>query len=158
MTNPATRHESRSATERLLTFEIAGGVYALPLDRVLEVADVTPISCIPTVSARVAGVVNYHGDALPIAHRAMLLALPDADENEPQQIVVIADEMTGAARVGLPVDRVLGLVDSSAGTARGEGVVCERRTVADRVVSVLDPKRLIARAQEAIQDAHPTNG
>lgn len=158
MTSAATEPPISSDGERLLTFEIAGSLYALPLGSVLEVAEVTPISCIPTVLPHIAGVVNYHGDALPIAHRAALLALAGADENEPEQIVVIADSVTGRARVGLPVDRVLGLAASSAGTARGEGVVWERRTIADRVVSVLDPKRLVARAQEVIQDSHPVGG
>jgi hypothetical protein len=53
----------------------------------------------------------------------------------------------------LPIDFVSGLVDGEPGRGRGEGVVVERRTVDDRVVSVINPQRLVARAAKIIEGA-----
>ena len=63
------------AGQRLLTFEIGAAVYALPIADVLEVAEVAPMACIPTLSRQVAGVVNHHGDALPVMSREALFEL-----------------------------------------------------------------------------------
>ena len=54
------------SSERLLTFAVGGGIYALPIASVLEVTEVVGNACIPTVPPGVAWVMNYHGDALPV--------------------------------------------------------------------------------------------
>jgi len=143
--------EAAGQDERLLTFEVAGSVYAIPISGVLEVADVGEIACIPTVEPSVAGVVNHHGDALPVIRRASLLDLEASDLADPQHILVISDRSTNSARLGLPVDRVLGLVPGSGAVARGAGPIAERRTIGGRVASVLDPQRLVSRAGEVIE-------
>jgi chemotaxis signal transduction protein len=137
--------------QRLLTFEVAGSVYAIPISGVFEVADVGEISCIPTVDPAVAGVINHHGDALPVVRRTSLLDLDVSQLDDPQHILVISDRPTNSARLGLPVDRVLGLVDGAGASALGTGPVAERRTIDGRVASVLDPQRLVARAEEIIE-------
>ena len=137
---------------RLLMFEVGGAVYALPIAGVCEVADVEATSCIPTLSPEVAGVINHHGDALPVLERTALLGLEESELPPPEHVLVVSDPVSGAARLGLPVDRVLGLVDGAGATAREEGPVAERRSIDGRVANVLDPRRLVARAQETIRD------
>jgi chemotaxis signal transduction protein len=137
--------------QRLLTFEVAGSIFAIPISGVLEVADVGEMSCIPTVRPAVAGVINHHGDALPIVRRGALLDLDGSADEDPQHILVISDRPTNSARLGLPVDRVLGLVDGAGAPAMGAGPVAERRTIDGRVASVLDPKSLVARAEQVIE-------
>ena len=61
----------------LLTFDVGGSVYALPISCVLEVAEVDGVACIPTLPPQVGGVVNHHGDALPVVLRSPLLALDE---------------------------------------------------------------------------------
>ena len=138
---------------RLLTFEVGGAVYAIPIAGVLEVAEVKQIACIPMIAPEIAGVVNHHGDALPVIRRASLLDLDAGELADPQHVLVISDRPTNSARLGLPVDRVLGLVDGEGVTARGADPVAERRTIDGRVASVLDPRRLVARAREVIEGA-----
>ena len=59
------------------------------------------------------------------------------------------------------VEKIIGLVEPKApsdGTIRGiagaaaTAAVVERRSIEGRVVSVLDPRRLVARARSAIED------
>ncbi len=57
---------SAEDTERLLTFEVESSVYALPIAEVHEVTQATRVCCVPTISRELVGVMNWHGDALPV--------------------------------------------------------------------------------------------
>ena len=137
--------------ERLLTFEVGGSIYALPISCVLEVTDVGTMACIPMFSPKMAGAVNLHGDALPVMRRGALLEVEEADLPEPGHILVITAGSTGGPRLGMPVDRIVGLVDGPGAFSDGPDAIAERRQIDDRVVSILDPQRLMARAQEHIE-------
>jgi len=143
-----------STSDRLLSFEITGTVYALPIAEVLEVTQAERITCIPTLPRSAAGVMNWHGDALPVVSPRMVL-----DEGGPvsegdlvlEHVLVVSDRPDAAARLGLPIDRVIGLVDGVGSGMRGNDLVVERRPVDGRVVCVLDPRRLVARAEQVIE-------
>jgi len=139
--------------QRLLTFEVNETLYALPISCVLEVAESSRVTCIPTLPRRIGGVINSHGDALPVIRSASLFQAPDTEERQPGNVLVIADRVGGVARLGLPVDRVLGLVDGAAAASMGAEVVAERRSIQGRVTSVLDPKRLVAEARNLIENS-----
>jgi hypothetical protein len=137
--------------ERLLTFEVGGSLYALPIANVIEVAEVEELACIPMLPASTGGVVNLHGDALPVIRRSELFGLDEAALPAPAHLLVVAGRPDQVARLGVPVDRIAGLVDGS-GAASGSGVlVAERRPRGDRVVGIVDPRVLVARAREAIE-------
>ena len=140
----------QTSDERLITFEVGSGAYALPIACVFEVGEIQPLACIPTLASEIAGVVNHHGDALPVLRRQVLLDLEGDEIVEPGHVLVIGARPTGGARLGLPVDRILGIVDGAGAAARGPSPVAERRPIEGRVVSVLDPERLVARAREVI--------
>jgi chemotaxis signal transduction protein len=139
--------------QRLLTFEVADSIYAIPIAYIVEVGEVETLACIPTLPAETAGVMNYHGDALPVLRPDVLLAVDASRIDEPANVLVIAARPTGGARMGLPVDRVLGLVDGEGVMSRDQDPVAERRSLDDRVVFVLDPVRLVARAKEVIESS-----
>ena len=137
--------------DRLLSFEVGDSIYALPIACVVEVSEVEPLACIPTLPADTAAVMNHHGDALPVLRRSVLLDVDEAELAEPTHVLVLSARPTGGARLGMEVDRIVGLVDGAAAAARGEGPIAERRSIGDRVVFVLDPQRLAARAKEVIE-------
>jgi chemotaxis signal transduction protein len=137
--------------ERLLSFEVGGASYALPIAGVLEVAEVGPLACVPTLHPGVAGVVNHHGDALPLVDRSVLLDLGPGALPAPQQVLVICARGDGP-RLGLPVDRVCGLVDGCGADPAPE-LVAERRSLDGRVLNVLDPEQLVVRARQVIERA-----
>jgi len=140
---------------RLLTFEIAGAAYALPIADVLEVSEVSRSACIPTLPPAVAGVVNHHGDALPVVSCAALFGTSDA-AGAPAHLLVIGDGASGlgeAGRLGLPVDRVLGLASLGEALPRTGSLVAARRPIDGRIVHILSTGRLLARAAQAIEQA-----
>ena len=140
----------RQIDERLLTFEIAGSLFAMPIEGVLEVAERSETACIPTVSEDVACVMNYRGDALPVVRSERLLSFePNAGESS--HVLVVTDRKTPVPRFALAVDHVLGLIDGSCPESRDGKVVVERRPLDGRMANVLDPARLVARAREVIE-------
>jgi len=141
-----------SGDERLLTFEIAESLYALPISGVVEVAEIEDdLAAIPTLPAEVGGVINFHGDALPVLLARALLGIDGAERKTPMQIIVITDRASEQARLGLPVDQILGLVDGPRVVARGSDPVVERRSMGGRVAKILDPAGLVAQAAGVIE-------
>jgi chemotaxis signal transduction protein len=168
----------RGSTDRILTFEVGDAVFALPIEAVLEVAEADRATCVPGIPANVAAVMNWNGDPLPLVASHLLLAGSDPEEPHTRpsaestpvdeqtadeenqgvllaQVLVISDRDDEAGRLGMPVDRVLGLVDGRPKAAHSQNLVVERRPVEGRVVSVLDPHRLVARAEEIIERTAP---
>lgn len=137
--------------QRLLTFEIGQSLFAMPIEGVHEVAEMSELACIPMVPRDVGGVVNYRGDALPVVRRERLLALGDDALPEPEHVLVISERPAGGPCLGMNVDRVLGLIDGAGAVARGGDPVAERRPVDGRMAHILDPARLVARAREVIE-------
>ena len=142
-------------TTRLVLFEIGDTAYALPIADVLEVCDRAESAAIPAVPRAVAGAMNHHGDALPVMAREVLFEGARGLE-APEHVLVLAGAGGAAARLGVPVDRVLGLADLPLGPAGGSGIVSERRAHGDRVLAVLDARALAQRAARAIQEAART--
>jgi purine-binding chemotaxis protein CheW len=139
--------------ERLLTFELAGELYALPIGGVLEVAEVGQMTCIPTLPTRIGGVMNYHGDALPVVHCSSLFEVDESKLSDPSNVLVISDRSSDVARLGIPVDRVLGLVDGSVADATEGDSLIEHCSIQGRVANVLDSPRLVAHAREVIESS-----
>jgi chemotaxis signal transduction protein len=166
--------------ERFLTFEVESAVYALPIAEVHEVAEVKQICCVPTIGRDLVGVMNWHGDALPVVSTPVLLQGPDevepgedealeereesevegavqAEAETPsrtlagQHVLVVSSRDDEPAQLGLPIDRVIGLVDGPRRRRGGGRLVVERRPVEGRVVSVLDPRRLVELATQVIE-------
>ncbi len=151
-----------ASSERLLTFEVAGSVYALPIAQVLEVAQRDRITCVPSLPRQVGGVMNWHGEAIPVISAHLLLdasaeaggaAPARSDVHTAEHVLVVSDRADATPSLGLPVDQVVGLVDGRAPSARDGELVVERRSVDGRVVSILNPRGLVSRAGTVIKDA-----
>lgn len=145
--------ENQRAENRLLTFEVAGNFYAIPISGVLEVANAGRVTSIPTLPASVGGVINYHGDALPVLGCSSLFDVDDSEIGEPGTILVISERAGESARLGIHIDRVLGLVDGAAAAMSGAKEIAERRSIQGRVASVLDPQRLVSKARDVIESS-----
>lgn len=139
--------------ERLLEFEVGGARYALPVTGVTEVTELGPLAAVPSLPAEVGRVMNHHGAALPVVDRRALFEVEEASLPEPQHLLVLAQSPEEAGRLGVPVDRVVGLLDGPPAPARDAEPVVEERALEGRVVSVLEPLRLLERAAEVMRRA-----
>ena len=68
-----------------------------------------------------------------------------------RRVLVVTDPRSPVPRMGLDVDRVLGLVDGACPVSTDGSVVADRRPMSGRMACVLDPARLVARAREVIE-------
>ena len=152
--------------DRLLMFLFEDVRYALPIAWVVEVAEKDRVTSVPSLSLPIGGVMNWHGEALPLVATELLLGRRSDEAGATpfgaattvgyaqEQILVVADKPGSLARLGMPVDRVIGLVAGQGYDARkGEGLVVERRPIDGRIVHILDPTALVARGAEVIESA-----
>jgi|SRR6185503_1533105 len=80
---------------------VAGEHYALPVEQVLEVAELGELAAVPGSPPEILGVRNLRGGVLPVITLATVLGLPESD---PTRVVVVE---SGELRAGLRVDEVL---------------------------------------------------
>lgn len=122
---------------------IAGEQYALPVERVLEVAELGALTPVPGSPPQITGVCNLRGKVVPVMALASMLGLV---AEEPDRIVVAE---LGERRAGLAVDAVIGVgelpdaseqVDSPylSGAALAEGVLVGILD-ADAILSSVEP-------------------
>jgi len=140
-----------SIAQRLLAFELCGTLFALPITEVAEVADLDVLASVPMVDRRVGGVVNHHGDAVPVVFGDALLGTERTLYPQDRPLLILARDPDDPNRYGVPVDRIWGLVEGPPpAPTRGAGPVAERRPLDGRMLCVLDPASLLERAREVI--------
>lgn len=85
-----------------LSFEVAGALYALPVDALREVLRVPPIVPVPQGPASLEGVANLRGRVLPVVRASRLLRKPDGARGEGARVLVL----DRGGLLGLCVDRL----------------------------------------------------
>jgi chemotaxis signal transduction protein len=140
-----------AAEQGLLAFELGMTLFALPISGVVEVAESARVAPVPTLPRAHFGVVNHHGDALPVVFGGALLAF--SGTSAPTRLLVLAGDADDPERYGLPVDRILGLLAGEATPALDDDPIAERRPHEGRVLNVLDPRRLLARALARVEES-----
>lgn len=155
---------------RLLSFEVEGVLFALPISEILEVSESTPISSIPTLERWCGGVMNHRGDALPVFSLRVLVgsdvnfdtSLSRGSALAGKHLLVLSRSEDHSAELGLPVDSVRELVNTPAESEKCEGIVTERFFLEQREVAVIDSRQLMARAKTVVKGGstavHPATG
>jgi purine-binding chemotaxis protein CheW len=155
-TTSATKAVQNAAVEitrqRLVTFEVAGQDYALPLEVVREIVTAPEnLTFVPGSDDAVRGVMPYRDGLLPLLSMRRLLGLPSAVlSREKVLVVAIGDVVIGfvadRTRAVLSVDpsRVEPAPPVLAARAGGEAQIKEiYRAGHGRLVSILAPERLL---------------
>lgn len=102
-------HASAVAAEVLVTFEVAGQEFALPLEAVQEILPAPAVvSAISRPEAVVLGITSVRDTLLPLLSLRSLLGFSPADAaNEREKVIVVK---LGEAQVGLLADRARAIV------------------------------------------------
>ncbi|WP_372400104.1 chemotaxis protein CheW [Azospirillum sp. HJ39] len=116
---PARAADGAAEEERFVVFRLAGAEYGLPVAVVREVLrrpdHVTPL---PNAPDFVTGVLTLRGEVLPLIDQRRLLHLPALDAGagvaERGRVVAVGRQGADAARVGLLVDGLSGLLTVAA--------------------------------------------
>jgi purine-binding chemotaxis protein CheW len=94
--------------EEYLTFFLGGEEYAVPIERVREVARCPPVAEVPRAPGGVVGVVTVRGDVVPVLDPRGALGLPRGKGPEAPGRLVVVDEGDGPC--GLLVDAIASVV------------------------------------------------
>jgi purine-binding chemotaxis protein CheW len=95
------------AAERYLLFELATGIYALPVILLRELAEAPAITPLPLVPEWIRGLTQLRGDVLAVVDLLPFLGgepLPDQASNR----LLVVGGQAGGAQAGILVPRVLG--------------------------------------------------
>jgi purine-binding chemotaxis protein CheW len=99
----AAAEQARAPRVALMTFELAGQAYALPLEQVAEVLAMPQrLSVLPGADPAMLGVLAHRGGLLPIVSLRSLLGLGGDAPAAPQLVIA----RLGAAAIGFVVDRL----------------------------------------------------
>ena len=99
----AAAEQARAPRVALMTFELAGQAYALPLEQVAEVLALPQrLSVLPGADPAMLGVLAHRGGLLPIVSLRSLLGLGGDAPAAPQLVIA----RLGAAVIGFVVDRL----------------------------------------------------
>lgn len=90
-----------------LTFSLGNETYGIPLERVLEIIVVQPITRIPDTPAYVKGVINLRSKVIPVVDARVRFGMAMADYQARTCIIVV---QAGEWPVGVVVDKVSDVV------------------------------------------------
>jgi purine-binding chemotaxis protein CheW len=140
-----------TASQQLVVFSLGAEEYALPIAAVHEIIRFTEPRSVASDAAWVRGVIGLRGKIIPIFDLAARVGLP-AGDSEPGKIVIVD---TGTDQVGVMVDEVEEVM--TVGSAQLESVPTANADfveaiakIDDRLVILLNPEGLFARADEAV--------
>jgi chemotaxis-related protein WspB len=108
---------------KVLVFHIGRERYALPLTAVLRVLPVARLKALPGAPHYVPGLLDLHGDAVPVIDLSRLAGTPpDAVRYDTRILLVDVPAAGRVRRLGLKAERVAGVADI-AGELNGGGVL-----------------------------------
>lgn len=131
---------------QLLSFEIGGAPYALPVERVREIVRIRPITPVPRMPEDVRGVISLRGEIVQVVDLRRRLGLERVEPNRKSRVIVVHG---GDGRVaGLLVDavtEVLAVANAALRPASGEFDSVEALCIRDqKFVSLVDLERVLA--------------
>ncbi len=137
---------SVSALRELLVFELEGGLYALPVERVREIVRARALTAVPRTPAEILGVIVLRGEIVQVLDLRRRLGLAPAAPTRATRVIVLHGEDGEIA--GLLVDgvkEVLRLAESELlppppGETRGVAALARR---GERFVSLLAVERVV---------------
>ncbi|MBI1308818.1 MAG: chemotaxis protein CheW [Proteobacteria bacterium] len=95
---------SNSALQQLVTFELFGEIFALPILDVREIIRMTTITPVPQAPPFVEGVINLRGQIIPVVDLRKRFGLTSEKAGEDTRIIVV--ELGNNMVIGLIVDAV----------------------------------------------------
>jgi purine-binding chemotaxis protein CheW len=145
----------------VLVFRLGDDEFGLPIDAVVEVAQVPlQITRVPKTPKFLEGVVSLRGEVLPVVDQRRRFDLPKLEKNEARRLMVIKTERH---RAGLIVDSVSDVLRTYRDNVAPPPELTDEKTSrlvrgvinlekANRIVLLLDPTELLTRAEQGLLD------
>lgn len=162
-TQAATPQSDADGGEELifLVFRLGNDEFGLPIDAVVEVAQVPEqITRVPKTPKFLEGVVNLRGEVLPVVDQRRRFDMPKLEESGARRLVVVK---TDRHRAGIIVDAVSNVLRTRRLNVAPPPELTDEKTArlvhgvvnlekAGRIVLLLDPTELLTRAEQGLLD------
>lgn len=159
----ATAQSDAGGREELifLVFRLGNDEFGLPIDAVVEVAQVpAQITRVPKTPKFLEGVVNLRGEVLPVVDQRRRFDMPKHDKDEARRLVVVKTERH---RAGIIVDAVSDVLRTHRENVAPPPDLTDEKTArlvrgvinlekAGRIVLLLDATELLTRAERGLLD------
>jgi purine-binding chemotaxis protein CheW len=138
--------ESLDEVRQLLSFELAGAPYAVPVERVREIVRMRPVTQVPRMPDEVRGVISLRGEMIELIDLRRRLSLGSIEPSRRTRIIVIKtndDEVVGLLVDG--VREVLRVSEEAIQPATGSdtGAVNDLCKFKDEFVSMIELDRVL---------------
>jgi len=144
------------AGELLEILEITsrGQTFAVPLEAVEGIVELTSIAATPRAPPYVRGLVNFHGDALLGVELSSLIGGPTTGFADLRRLIALR---AASFRLALLAEKVVAVRSASLQSFRPDSVRSQPYVVGvdDKFVSLLEPQALVEHAFAAIEGAQP---
>jgi len=140
-------------TKLLLLFETGTGRFALDAGEVVEIIPFLTLKKIPAAAPSVAGVINYHSEAVPVLDLCILTEGVPCREVYSTRIILVRYPLDDGRRklVGLVAEKVTDVIRSEQPRdSRGSGIMIDQslnshicRPGSEELVQWFDPSRMI---------------
>jgi purine-binding chemotaxis protein CheW len=145
-----------------LVFRLGNDEFGLPIDAVVEVAQVpAQITRVPKTPKFLEGVVNLRGEVLPVVDQRRRFDMPVLEKADARRLIVVKTERH---RAGVIVDGVSDVLRTYRDNIAPPPDLTDEKTArlvrgvvnlekADRMVLLLDPAELLTRAEQGLLDS-----
>ena len=158
--------DQQSASENreeliFLVFRLGDDEFGLPIDAVVEVAQVpAQITRVPKTPRFLEGIVNLRGEVLPVVDQRRRFDMPKLQTPEARRLVVVKTERH---RAGIIVDSVSDVLRADRADVAPPPELTDEKTArliqgvinldkVNRIVLLLDPTELLTRAEQGLLD------
>ncbi|WP_462325041.1 chemotaxis protein CheW [Desulfoplanes sp.] len=105
-------NETKAATNQYLTFSLDQEIYAMEIDTVKEVLELTRITKVPRTPDSMRGVINLRGHAVPVFDLRTKFHLPEAEDTVDTCIIILDVEQNDETlTIGALVDSVSEVIE-----------------------------------------------
>ncbi|MCQ2749374.1 MAG: chemotaxis protein CheW [Clostridia bacterium] len=134
---------------KYLTFKLLDEEYAISINNITEIIGLQPITPVPNAPYYVRGVINLRGVVIDVMDLKSKLGIMEKEYDEKTSIIVVDVEIEGEEKkIGIIVDAVEEVTDiddiNESSSYNDGGNVCGIGKIKDRVVMMLDIKKLIS--------------
>jgi purine-binding chemotaxis protein CheW len=140
----------------LLTFQLNDEFFALDVMHVKHILEVSDITGVPDTPDYLKGVINLHGNVIPVIDLRMMMGFELKDFTEDSAIIVLAPDNHQDSSLGLIVDMVKEVIETEGIEMKPTVVDHEKGmlknfqgtfSLHDQFVHVIDTDELVAAAE-----------
>lgn len=92
--------------ESILSFRVGSEFFAFDTLKVRHILELSTIAKVPTTKSFVLGIVNLHGNIVPVVDLRMMMAIQNSENTTDTSVVVVSIDGNNDSYIGFVVDQV----------------------------------------------------